>query len=103
MLHHVKDLSPEQRLAVEGLLGRSVSEDESVSVKALPSVHLIPSKLRDDERREVLEKLRQYFAHVDARSRPVREEEEEAIINEALRSTRPNCGKNYLAHPRGNL
>ena len=90
MLYHVKDLSPEQRLTVESLLGRSISEDEAVSIKALPSAHIVPSKLSDDERSEVREKLRRYFEGVDTRRRPVSGEEEEAIVNEALRSTRPN-------------
>jgi hypothetical protein len=40
MMHHVKDLSPEQRIAVESLLGRSVSEDEAVSNEALRSTRL---------------------------------------------------------------
>jgi hypothetical protein len=30
-----------------------------------------------------------YFAKIDAQRKPVSEEEEEEIINEALRSTRP--------------
>lgn len=33
MFHDVKDLSPEQKRAVESLLGRPVAEDESVSIK----------------------------------------------------------------------
>ena len=33
MWHLVKDLSPDQRLALEGLLGRRLSEDEGLSVQ----------------------------------------------------------------------
>jgi hypothetical protein len=29
-----KDLSPEQKTAIEGLLGRAIAEDEAVSVRA---------------------------------------------------------------------
>lgn len=90
MLHRVRDLSPEQKLAVESLLERSVSEDESVSIKALTSSAIVPNTLSDGQRKEALAKLNQYFARVDARRKPVSEEEEEGIINEALRSTRPN-------------
>jgi hypothetical protein len=90
MLHHVKDLSPEQRQAVENLLGRPVAEDESVSIKGIRPLSIIPSRLSPDERKDALEKLRRYFAKVDARRKPVSEEEEKEIINEALRSTRPN-------------
>ena len=85
MLHRVKDLSAEQKLAVERLLGRSVSDDESVSIKALHSSVILPSRLSDRERKEALEKLRRYFAKVDAQRKPATAEEEEAIVNEALR------------------
>src|SRR5207237_7594405 len=44
MLYEVKDLSPNQKLTVESLLGRRVSEDESISVKAIVSPAIVPSK-----------------------------------------------------------
>jgi hypothetical protein len=90
MLHDVKDLSPEQRRAVETLLGRPVAEDESVSIKGIPPSAIISPRLSSDERAEALAKLRRYFAKVDAQRKPVSEAAEEEIINEALRSTRPN-------------
>ena len=90
MLHHVKDLSPEQRRAVENLLGRSLEEDESVSIKSIRPSAIIPSRLSPEEYKEAIEKLRQYFAKVDAQRKPVSDAEEEAIINEALRSVRSN-------------
>jgi hypothetical protein len=37
MMHSVKDLSPGQRLAIESLLGRPISEGEQVSVRAVPA------------------------------------------------------------------
>src|SRR5665213_2114664 len=90
MLHDVKDLSPEQRRAVETLLGRTVAEDESVSIKGIRPSAIIPSRLSSEERREALGKLRGYFAKVDARRAPISESEEEEIIKKALRSTRLN-------------
>ena len=35
MIHKAKDLSRDQRTVVEGLLGRPVSEDEAISVRAV--------------------------------------------------------------------
>jgi hypothetical protein len=32
MTHKVKDLSPNQRLAIESLLGRSIAENEEISI-----------------------------------------------------------------------
>jgi len=89
MMHHVKDLSPEQRVAVESLLGRSVSEDEAVSIKALNPSAIVPSRLTEEERKAALEKLDLYFVRADAQRQPVSQEDEEAIVDEALRSTRP--------------
>ena len=38
MIHRAKDLSPDQRMAIESLLGRSVAEDETISIRALASL-----------------------------------------------------------------
>jgi hypothetical protein len=35
MIHKAKDLSPEQKVAIESLLGRSVAEDETISIGTL--------------------------------------------------------------------
>ena len=35
MIHSVKDLSPDQKLAIESLLGRPISEGEQVSVRTV--------------------------------------------------------------------
>jgi hypothetical protein len=90
MLHRVKDLSPEQKVAVEALLGRAVSSDEAVGVRAVAPATIIPSQLSPEQRTEALRKLDSYFAKVDNRRTPVSEEEEEAIFVEAMRSVRPH-------------
>jgi hypothetical protein len=89
MLHRVKDLSPEQRTTIETLLGRAIAEDEAVSIKGIRPYGILASELSLEERTEAVEKLNRYFAKVDAKRQSVSVEEEEAIINDALRSTRP--------------
>lgn len=37
MTHKAKDLSPDQRMAIESLLGRAIAEDEEISVRATKS------------------------------------------------------------------
>jgi len=37
MIHKAKDLSPDQKMAVESLLGRAVAEDESISIRSMKS------------------------------------------------------------------
>jgi hypothetical protein len=88
MQYEVKDLSPEQKRAAEILLGHPVSEDEAVSIKSLGPSTIVPSKLSPEERIEALRALNDRFSKV--RHPDVTEDEEEAAVNEALRSTRPN-------------
>jgi hypothetical protein len=85
MIRNVKDLSPDQKMAVESLLGRPVSEQETVSVQAFE-----PPALSDQRRLGIAEALRQYFAEVDAKRQPVSAEEADDILNEAMRSSRPD-------------
>jgi hypothetical protein len=85
MIRNAKDLSPDQKMAIESLLGRRVLEDEEISVRAIQ-----PPPLSDERRMELLSDLKAYFAEVDAQRQPVSPEEADAIIDESLRSTRPN-------------
>ena len=89
MIHKAKDLSPEQKVAIESLLGLQVLDDEAISVRAIA-----PPALSAQEKHELAEQLRKYFAEVDARRRPGSAEEGEEVLTEALRSRRPG----YRAH-----
>ena len=35
MIHRAKDLSPDQKMAIESLLGRVVAEDEAISIRTV--------------------------------------------------------------------
>jgi hypothetical protein len=85
VIHKAKDLSREQRLAIEGLLGRAISEQEDIVVRALPQVSAVSS----ERRRQIIAALESHFAQVDAQRQSVSGEEANDIIDEALRSTRP--------------
>ena len=84
MLHKAKDLSPDQRMALESLLGRAVSEQETVSVRAFE-----PPVMSDQRRQEIAAELKRYFAEVDANRSHASAEEADEIITEAIRSSRP--------------
>lgn len=84
MIRYAKDLSPDQRIVIESLLGHRVLEDETISVRAIES-----PALTDQRRQELAEELERYFAEVDARRMPGSAEEAEEILTEAIRSTRP--------------
>ena len=44
-MHKAKDLSPDQKMAIESLLGRSVAEDETITIRAMASAS-VPDWLR---------------------------------------------------------
>ena len=84
MIHKAKDLSEDQRKVIESLLGRTVLEAEAISVRAFE-----PPAVPDAQRLEITEKLKKYFAEVDAIRQPVSNEEADATITEAIRNSRP--------------
>jgi hypothetical protein len=46
MIHKAKDLSPDQKVAIESLLGRVVAEDEAISIRTVSSAS-IPEWFRE--------------------------------------------------------
>ena len=48
MIHKAKDLSPEQKVAIESLLGRHVLDDEAISVRTVE-----PPTLSDQQKQWV--------------------------------------------------
>jgi hypothetical protein len=90
MICNANELSPDQKAALESLLGRQVQDGEAVSVRTFE-----PATVSPERRLEIANELRNYFAEVDAARHPVSEEEAEDIIAEAMRSVRPG----YRSHP----
>jgi hypothetical protein len=72
MIHSVKDLSPDQKLAIESLLGRPVSEDEQVSVRTLPASPEWLMSIQQDARKKGTDKLT--IEEIDAEIAAVRRE-----------------------------
>jgi hypothetical protein len=85
MIHKAADLSEDQKLAIESLIGQRLSEQDNISVRRLPE----PPELSAERRKEIADGLRRHFAQVDAQRQPMPAEEAEDVINEALRSVKP--------------
>ena len=85
MSYLAKELSMEQRSAIESLLGRRVSEDEAVTVQAYRPASMSPQK-----RAEIVDGLKAYFGELDARKAAADAGEADAAFEEAMRQTRPN-------------
>ena len=57
MIHSVKDLSPDQKLALESLLGRPISEGEQVSVRTVPASPEWLVSIQQDSRKKGTDEL----------------------------------------------
>jgi len=57
MIHNVKDLSIDQRLAIESLLGRRISEGEQVSVRTVPASPEWLASIQQDAKKKGTDKL----------------------------------------------
>jgi len=84
MIHKAKDLSADQRVLIEKLLGRRVMEGETISVRAFES-----PRLSAERRREVADQLRRYFAEVDTNRKSASSDQADEVLTEAIRSARP--------------
>ena len=88
MICNANDLSPDQKAALESLLGRRVQDSEAVSVRTFEPVAVSPQR-----KLEIANELKYYFAEVDAAREsvpaPDGERQAEDILTEAMRSVRP--------------
>jgi hypothetical protein len=57
MIHSVKDLSPDQKLAIESLIGRPISEGEQVSVRTVPASPEWLMSIQQDSKKNGTDKL----------------------------------------------
>ena len=68
MICNANDLSPDQKAALETLLGRRVQDGEAVSVRTFE-----PATVSHKRKLEIANELTNYFAEVDAARKPVSE------------------------------
>ena len=85
LIHKASELKPQTRAAVEAELGRSLQDDEEVSIMAFVP-HEAPT---GEARREVGRKLQEHLNRIDQKTKGLPEEEMDQALNEALRSVRP--------------
>jgi hypothetical protein len=85
LIHKANELKPQTRAAVEAELGRSLRDDEDVSIMAFPR-HDAPT---GDARREASQKLEAYLKRIDGQSAKRSDEETETALSEALKNARP--------------
>ena len=85
MIYNVKDLSSDQRLAIESLLGRALPDDENLTIRP---AHILKDAPTADERACLFD---QYLGHLGVlaeRVKDVPESEIHAAIDEAVKRVR---------------
>jgi hypothetical protein len=88
MWHRVKDLSSEQRIVLEGLIGRTLQEDEGLSIQ--PS-HILQESPTGDARVFAYSRYLEHLDKLAGRVNGIADNELEPLIDEA-------CGQ--ARHPR---
>lgn len=86
LIHKANELRPQTRAAVEAELGRSLKDDEAVSIMAF-SMHEAPS---GEARRKAAQKLQSHLQRTDKRTGKMNEKQTEAALQEALKDARPS-------------
>jgi hypothetical protein len=83
-VHKASELAPDERLLVERWLGRTLSDNETVSVSAYRPHAALTSDERELLRREIITQARE----IGSRAHDVTEEEVDALLDEALAAVR---------------
>jgi len=86
LIHKANKLKPQTRAAVESELGRSLKDDEDVSIMAF-STHEAPT---GEARRKAAESLKAHLKKVAGRNGKALRKETEGALNEALKAARPS-------------
>jgi hypothetical protein len=85
MVHRVKDLSTQQRLAIESILGRALRDEESLTIRPARIIQDAPV---GEERARLFLRYRDHLDLLAERVKDVPEEEIDAAINEAIHHVR---------------
>ena len=85
LIHKANELKPETRAAVEAELGRSLDDDEDVSIMAF-STHDSPA---GEAHIEAGQRLEAHFKRIDSQTARVPDKVAEAALSEALKKVRP--------------
>ena len=89
MVHHVRDLSSNQRVAMENLLGRRLSDVESLTIRPARILRDAPT---GQERARAFGGFRHSLDTLAERVKDIPEDKIDAAIDEALSAVRHQAG-----------
>ena len=85
MVHHVKDPSRNQRIAIENLLGRTLHDEESLTIRPARILQDAPT---GDQRANAFRRYQDHLDMLADRVKDVPEEDLDAAIDDALHAVR---------------
>jgi hypothetical protein len=85
VVHQVKNLSADQRLVIESLVGRPLRDDESLTIRPL---HLLKEAPTGKERERLFARYQDHLDKLAGRVTHVSDDELEAAIDEAVKYVR---------------
>jgi hypothetical protein len=85
LIHKASEMNPQTRAALEAELGRSLRDDEEVSIMAFEA-HAAPV---GEARRQAALGLQEHLSRIDQKTKDIPDEEMQDALDEALRGTRP--------------
>lgn len=83
-VHRVRDLAREERMLVERLLGRALSDDDTVSLNVYTPHPSPAGSEREALRREIISQARE----IGSRAQGIGEEEADALVDQAFADIR---------------
>jgi hypothetical protein len=86
LIHKASEMHPQMRAALEAELGRSLKDDEQVSIMAFEP-HPAPI---EEARRQAARGLQEHFNRTDQKAKDIPDKEMEETVNEAIRGVRPS-------------
>jgi hypothetical protein len=85
LIQKVRELRPGTRAALEAELGRSLRDDEEVSIMAFEP-HVAP---KGKARKQAVRKLKEHLSRIDQRTKGIPAKEMEDALRKAMGSVRP--------------
>lgn len=86
-----KDLTQLQRQVAESILGGPIDDDEVIAIRSAKAI-LVKPAASSQEKAAILTSVQARAARIEAAAHPVSEEEESAVLAEALAASRLSRG-----------
>lgn len=86
VIHKARELKPATRAAIEAEFGRTLRDDEEISIAA----RIVGEDYKENGPEAALRQLEKHYQRMDEKTRDIPEQEIAEVLHEAIRSVRPH-------------